>query len=148
MPRRKERPLQWTWRVGALQCKHKVKSPVGRTMVCNLGEHLMRCTRRTCEEVGEEKKVIAAGRTEPTEPTQTTGQILAEEANRRFASRRPDEAALDHLVVRKDSVLCTTCGKTEPVHPGDGTPASTFIMALKQLAIIHSGCRQGQNRRK
>jgi hypothetical protein len=87
MARRKEQPLQWTWRIGALQCKHRVKSPVGRTIVCDLGEHLMRCARRTCEEVGEEKKVIAEGK-DAGEPTKTDGQILADEINRRLASRR------------------------------------------------------------
>lgn len=48
--------------------------------------------------------------------------------------------ALDRLIVRKDELRCTQCGQAEPVHPGDGTPASTFITALKLAAERHSYC--------
>jgi hypothetical protein len=48
---------------------------------------------------------------------------------------------LDHLIVRKDGLLCPSCGKTDPVHPGNGTPASAFIAALKSAAERHKKCR-------
>lgn len=51
------------------------------------------------------------------------------------------ELDLETLLVRKHHVLCTRCGKHEPVHPGDGMPAVTFIMALKLMAARHLGCR-------
>lgn len=49
-------------------------------------------------------------------------------------------AKLDKLVVRKEGLLCTDCGATDPVHPGDGVPASAFIMALEMAAKRHIGC--------
>jgi len=42
-----------------------------------------------------------------------------------------------HLIVRKDHVLCTICGCIEPVHPGDGTPLPTFVIALMLLVGRH-----------
>lgn len=50
------------------------------------------------------------------------------------------EDALDNLIVRKEHLLCTQCGKTEPVHPGHGTPARTFIVALQYAAMRHRDC--------
>jgi hypothetical protein len=42
-----------------------------------------------------------------------------------------------HLVVRKDGVLCTRCGTTDPVHPGDGTPLPSFVLGLAGCAERH-----------
>jgi hypothetical protein len=49
-------------------------------------------------------------------------------------------AKLDKINVRKDDCLCTDCGGMEPIHPGNGTPASAFIMALRLMAERHMGC--------
>jgi hypothetical protein len=60
-------------------------------------------------------------------------------------------SALEKFIIRKDHVMCTQCCRTEPVHVGDGTPASTFIMALEMMAERHLDCaalaapRQGLN---
>lgn len=48
--------------------------------------------------------------------------------------------ALEYLIVRKDGLLCPKCGKTDPVHPGHGTPAAAFIEALKMAAERHKNC--------
>lgn len=48
---------------------------------------------------------------------------------------------LYQLIVRKEHVACVVCGKTEPVHPGDGTPAETFIMALEAVGERHAKCQ-------
>lgn len=50
-------------------------------------------------------------------------------------------AKLDKILVRKEHSMCTDCGQIEPVHPGDGIPASTFVMALEMMAKRHVGCR-------
>lgn len=42
-----------------------------------------------------------------------------------------------HILVRKDGVLCTRCYITEPVHAGGGTPMSSYLIALEQLAARH-----------
>jgi len=56
------------------------------------------------------------------------------------------DVALDRLIVRKEHLLCTQCGTIEPIHPGDGTPASSFILALEAAARRHRSC--GFPRRK
>lgn len=56
------------------------------------------------------------------------------------------DVALDRLIVRKEHVLCTQCGEVEPVHPGDGTPASTFIVALQAVAVRHRACSVAQRK--
>lgn len=48
--------------------------------------------------------------------------------------------ALEKMIVRKDHVLCTRCCKSEPIHPGDGTPAVSFIWALERMAERHRKC--------
>lgn len=52
----------------------------------------------------------------------------------------PVEYVLDRLIVRKEHLLCTRCGAVEPVHPGNGTPATTFIAALERAALRHRDC--------
>ena len=49
-------------------------------------------------------------------------------------------AKLDKINVRKDDAMCTDCGAIEPIHPGHGTQASAFIMALEMMAKRHMGC--------
>jgi len=45
--------------------------------------------------------------------------------------------SLSPLIVRKDHVACTVCGCIEPIHPGDGTPIDTFILALEIAKMRH-----------
>lgn len=47
------------------------------------------------------------------------------------------ESSSAHLVVRKKGVLCTRCGKTDPVHPGDGTPMPAFLTGLHGCLARH-----------
>jgi hypothetical protein len=58
----------------------------------------------------------------------------------------PSHAA--HLIVRTDSVLCSGCGISEPVHPGDGTPMPTFVDALYDSARRHMECVEMKRKRK
>lgn len=48
-----------------------------------------------------------------------------------------DKPVSSALIVRKDHLFCTKCFAIEPVHPGDGTPISTFLMALQDAARRH-----------
>lgn len=41
------------------------------------------------------------------------------------------------LLVRKDHIFCTRCFAIEPIHPGDGTPISTYIIALQEASRRH-----------
>lgn len=51
------------------------------------------------------------------------------------------DSVLNRLLVRKDHVLCVTCGAREPVYPGDGTPALAFMQGLERLATLHAFCK-------
>lgn len=42
-----------------------------------------------------------------------------------------------HLLVRKDHVACTICGEIVPVHPGDGTPMTSFLLGLARVLGMH-----------
>lgn len=42
-----------------------------------------------------------------------------------------------HLLVRRDGVLCTVCGSTEPVHPGNGNPMPAMLFAYAGVAKRH-----------
>jgi len=55
---------------------------------------------------------------------------------------------MQHLVVRKEHTLCTRCGGIEPVYPGDGTPAITFVVALELMADRHWCCSFESRKRK
>jgi uncharacterized protein YuzE len=48
---------------------------------------------------------------------------------------QPKRPPSNHLLVRKDTVLCTVCHSIAPIHPGDGTPLPTYLMALD--AFLH-----------
>jgi hypothetical protein len=48
---------------------------------------------------------------------------------------------VDRLIVRTDSVLCTHCGQSEPLHPEDGTPMRTFVIALLGMVQRHRDCK-------
>jgi uncharacterized protein YuzE len=54
-------------------------------------------------------------------------------------------APADHLIVRKEHVLCTVCKEMIPINPGHGTPASTFIMAIDALLIQHPAKPHGSS---
>ncbi len=54
----------------------------------------------------------------------------------------PVEYVLDRLIVRKNCVVCCRCGGIEPVYPGDGTPARTFMIALENVAKRHRDCKR------
>ena len=57
---------------------------------------------------------------------------------------------MTHLIVRRDSVLCTNCFQTEPVTCGDGTPMDTLIIAYQLMAKRHEDCvplKAGERRR-
>lgn len=47
---------------------------------------------------------------------------------------------IDHLLVRRDHVLCTICAAIEPINVGDGMPVPTFILALQRVGRIHNEC--------
>lgn len=54
------------------------------------------------------------------------------------------KAALNGLIVRTDHLACLLCGAIEPVYPGHGTPASTFIAALILAAERHAYCSRAR----
>ena len=58
------------------------------------------------------------------------------------------DVALDRLIVRKEHTLCTQCFEIIPVHPGDGTPASSFILALQNIARQHRACSPSKKRER
>jgi len=70
---------------------------------------------------------------------------------RRRAGREEDEEEevmtiemrnqLERILVRKEHALCTQCFTIEPIHPGDGTPATAFISALELMAYRHRECK-------
>lgn len=45
--------------------------------------------------------------------------------------------AMEAMIVRKDHLVCTKCATIEPLHPGDGTPAPTFVWAIILAAQRH-----------
>jgi len=59
---------------------------------------------------------------------------------RMTAMEEKAEVALQYLTVHKEHLLCTKCYEIEPIHPGDGTPAISFITALELAAIRHADC--------
>lgn len=54
---------------------------------------------------------------------------------------RPDDRLLvlsdTQLLVRADHLFCPVCGAVEPIHPGDGTPLMTYLVALARAADRH-----------
>jgi hypothetical protein len=58
------------------------------------------------------------------------------------------EIALTYLTVRKEHLMCMKCYEIEPIHPGDGTPAISFITALELAAIRHADCALALQRSK
>lgn len=50
-------------------------------------------------------------------------------------------ATSPHILVRKEHVMCARCATIEPVHPGDGTPLPSFVMALALVAKRHAHCK-------
>lgn len=97
MPRRKEQPGTWAWRIGALRCKHRASIPGMRMPFCGLAENPRRCTRVTCDEFGEEKKVLAVG-AEESRPTKPKEEILAEAVNLRIEVGRRRNMASSTLL--------------------------------------------------
>lgn len=98
MPRRKERPGTYAWRIGALGCKHRASIPGMRMPLCGLAEHPRRCTRVTCDEFGEEKRVLAAG-AEESRPTKTKEEILAGAVNLRIEVGKRRNMAVETLLL-------------------------------------------------
>jgi len=47
------------------------------------------------------------------------------------------DRGLTHLIVRRDHILCTICKTAIPIHPGDGTPLGSYLMALKGAILGH-----------
>lgn len=98
MPRRKERPGTWAWRIGALKCKIRCQMPDSRTWMCGRAEHPRRCTYANCKYAGYASAIMAAGRAE-SEPTKSEGEIRAEEANRRMERDRRRNVAVETLLL-------------------------------------------------
>jgi hypothetical protein len=49
---------------------------------------------------------------------------------------------MNHLIIRKNDVLCTRCLTTEPVNAGHGTPIDTLLLAYKLWAERHRQCKK------
>jgi hypothetical protein len=65
---------------------------------CGLAENPRRCTRATCDEFGEEKRVLAVG-AEESKPTKLKEEILANAANLRIEVGRRRNMAVETLLL-------------------------------------------------